>query len=89
MNTTTFFALFQGDYADREEGATCLAVFSTEKKAIKVKETLSKAHTELKRVANDQRNRRLLNGEEAVGHVPDLYWDVQPIPFDPRSVDEL
>lgn len=89
MTTTTFYALFQGDHADHEGDATCLAVFSTEKKANDMQKLLSDKHTELKREANEFRSRRTLNGLSAIADVPDLYWDVRPIPFDPRSLGEL
>lgn len=89
MTTTIFYALFQGDYADHEGDATCLAVFSTEKKANDMMKLLSNEHTELKREANEFRSRKTLNGWNTTIDVPDLYWDVRPIPFDPRDEDEL
>lgn len=88
MTTTTFFGLFQGDYLDHEGDATCLAVFSTEQKAEAFLKLLSDQHTELKRIANDQKTRPLQAGEERVD-VSDLYWDIRPIPFDPRDEEEL
>lgn len=88
---TTFYGLFQGDHDDHEGDATCLAVFSTEKKAKTFEDMLSKQHTELKRIHNEQRQRgyRFSEGEERIRYVPDLYWDIRPIAFDPRMEDEL
>ena len=88
---TTFYGLFQGDYVDHEGDATCLAVFSTDKKAKAFETMLSEQHTELKRTWNQQRQRgyRFAEGEERIKYVPDLYWDIRPIAFDPRAEDEL
>ena len=86
MTTTTFYALFQGDHDEHEGDAACLAVFSTENKANAMQKLLSDKHTELKREANEIRSRK---GPAGFYEVPDLYWDVRPIPFDPRSEEEL
>lgn len=90
MTTTTFYGLFQGDHSDIESDATILAVFSTEKRAKEFEEVLSAAHTELKREANDlyQESRRDFT-VNVLPEVPDLYWDIRPIPFDPRDEEEL
>ena len=82
--STTFHGLFQGDHDDTEGDAVIVAVFSSEERAEDFAEMLSKQHTELKRVQNDLKNQRLPFEE-----VPDLYWDVSPIAFDPRSEEEL
>ena len=85
MNTsTTFFGLFQGDNGDINNDAVILAVFSTEDRADTFKTLISDQHTELKRGVNDLKNQGLPYDE-----VPDFYWDVRPIAFDPRSEEEL
>lgn len=87
---TKFFGLFQGDFADHEGDSTCIAVFSVKKKAKVFKEDLSKQHTELKRLHNEQSSRPVRSSDEdRIGYVPDLYWDIRPLAFDPRTVEEL
>lgn len=87
---TTFYGLFQGDHDDTEDDATLVAAFSTEDLAEAFQEKLSKAHTELKREANELKA-RAHRGEKGiqVPYVADLYWDIRPIPFDPRDESEL
>lgn len=80
---TTFYGLFQAEY-ESEDDATLVAVFSKAKNARKFGEKLSEDHTALKLEANDRRAHRL-----PADDIPDLYWDVRPVAFDPRSVEEL
>ena len=88
---TVFFGLYQGDFSDHEGDATCFAVFSEEKKAEAFKDLLSAQHTELKRQANEakQQARREHPRFVPVPYVPDLYWDIRPVVFDPRTIEEL
>jgi predicted ester cyclase len=80
---TIFYALFQGQYGVHDDAAL-VSVFSTESGAKAFEHTLSVQHTELKREAAERRNLRLDFAE-----IPDLYWDVRPVVFDPRSEEEL
>lgn len=88
--TTIFYGLYQGDYADHEGDATCLAVFSTPDRAKNFEDLLSKQHTELKREANEIVS-RIKRGERGLQEffVADLYWDIRPLPFDPENEEEL
>lgn len=88
-DVTTFYALFQGDHADREGDATCLAIFSTEKKAYEMLKHLSDKHTELKREENEALLQAMRASVILEPQVPNLYWDVRPVPFDPRGEEEL
>lgn len=84
MTTATIFhGLFQGEHGS-EENASLVSVFSSVHKAECFKDVLSKSHTDLKREANIRRQSRLPFDE-----IPDLYWDVRPIAFDPRTLEEL
>ncbi len=84
MSTATVFhGLYQGEH-DTVDDATLVGVFSTEVKAARFEKLLSDKHTELKREANDRRAAGLETDD-----VPDLYWDVRPVTFDPRSLEEL
>ncbi len=84
MTTATIFhGLFQAEYGV-EDDAALVAVFSTDVLAGDFADLLSDQHTELKRVANEARDNRL-----PFTPVPDLYWDVRPVVFDPRSTEEL
>lgn len=88
--TTTFFGLFQGDHDDHEADATLVAVFSTEKAAELFRdEELSQVHTDMKRVANE--HNLLYKGRVDIRpiEIPNLYWDIRPVLFDPRNFLEL
>lgn len=82
---TTFHVLYQGEVLDPDNEATAVAIFSTPEKASDFEKLLSDEHTELKRAANEARTRR----GAAVVEVPDLYWDIRPLPFDPRTTSEV
>lgn len=82
---TTFHVLYQGEVLDPDNEATAVAIFSTTEKAEEFQNLLSDEHTELKREANDARTRR----GATVVDVPDLYWDIRPLPFDPRTTSEV
>lgn len=80
---TIFYGLYQGEHGS-EEDATLVGVFSVRVRADNFKELLSNEHTEAKRDANNLRQLRLPYEE-----IPNLYWDVRPVAFDPRTIAEL
>lgn len=81
---TIFIGLYQGEI-NSDEDATLVAVFSTESRAAKMRDTISEAHTDLKRAANEARQ----TYRQETPEIPDLYWDLRPVSFDPRNVEEL
>lgn len=75
MSTVTIFhGLFQGEH-DSTEDATLIGMFSTPEKA-----------TKFEGLIRDQLQRET---DWQADDVPNLYWDIRPVAFDPRSLKEL
>lgn len=87
--TTIFHGLYQADHDDHEADATLIAVFSTEKAAEVFKDEMSSVHTDMKREANEHNLRYKGRVDIRPVEVPNLYWDIRPVVFDPRTLEEL